>query len=599
MLTTGYFSGTVNFDPGPGAYDLTSQGSSDAFVWELDSQGNFVWARQFAGTSGGSGGLITTDASGNIYVSGTFSGTVNFDPVGGTYDLTSAGGLDGFVLKLDRKGGFVWARRLGGSGDDETLGIVVDSSGNVYTTGFFSGTVNFATGSGTFDLTSAGSGPNQGLSGPVGDAFLWELDSGGNFVWAGRMGGPLGDTGTGLAIDGSQNVFMTGSFSDTANFAPGPGTFNLTRAGYTDYFLAKYSFAHNVTVRVDDGRGGFDTQSYTIDVSSAAPGEIQGTVFNDLNGNGTRDSNEPGLQDWTIYLDQNHERPARSRRAAPRRPTRMATTPSRTWPPGTYTVAEVAQAGWNQTAPPRNLPGHGQRRTGRHRHRLRQPAVDHAAGQPSALLHSTAPTTATVGQLFRYDAKATDPDNDPLTYDLVVKPDGMGVDPTTGTVVWTPTASQLGPQNVTLRVQDGRGGVDLQSFTIIVSQADTPPVITSQPKGPAVVGRSLDSTRSRPRTPRTTRSPSASVPSRRHDDRPEDGARHLDPDRRLRWAASTVEITASDNQGALDHADLRPARRGHRDQRPADDHLDPPAGRSGWGRPTSTRSSPPTPTATP
>jgi RHS repeat-associated protein len=100
---------------------------------------------------------------------------------------------------------------------------------------------------------------------------------------------------------------------------------------------------------------------------------------------------------------------------------------------------------------------------------------------------STAPTSAVVNQLLRYDAAATDPDGDFLTFALDVKPAGMAVSPT-GTLVWIPTAQQVGTFDVILRVQDGRGGADLQSFTIKVTQANTPPAITSLPNGPAVVG---------------------------------------------------------------------------------------------------------------
>src|SRR5262249_3020654 len=100
---------------------------------------------------------------------------------------------------------------------------------------------------------------------------------------------------------------------------------------------------------------------------------------------------------------------------------------------------------------------------------------------------SSAPTTASVGQLLRYDAKATDPDGDALLFDLVVKPVGMAVHPSTGTVVWSPTPDQEGARDIILRVQDGRGGIALQSFQVVVSRANTGPEITSAPHGLAVV----------------------------------------------------------------------------------------------------------------
>jgi RHS repeat-associated protein len=98
---------------------------------------------------------------------------------------------------------------------------------------------------------------------------------------------------------------------------------------------------------------------------------------------------------------------------------------------------------------------------------------------------STAPTDALVGDPLRYPATATSPDSAPLQFDLVVKPAGMTVDASTGVVVWTPTADQVGPQSVVLRVQDGQEGVALQPFTLTVRLPSPPPVITSTPPGPA------------------------------------------------------------------------------------------------------------------
>ncbi|MCA2577755.1 MAG: tandem-95 repeat protein [Microcystis sp. M41BS1] len=94
---------------------------------------------------------------------------------------------------------------------------------------------------------------------------------------------------------------------------------------------------------------------------------------------------------------------------------------------------------------------------------------------------STAPTTAQIDQLLRYDAKATDPDSDPLTFDLPLKPEGMAVEATTGILVWKPTLAQIGIHDVTLRVQDNKGGVSLQSFQVIVNNLNNAPIITSNP----------------------------------------------------------------------------------------------------------------------
>jgi RHS repeat-associated protein len=104
------------------------------------------------------------------------------------------------------------------------------------------------------------------------------------------------------------------------------------------------------------------------------------------------------------------------------------------------------------------------------------------------LFNSTPPTEGTVGQTLRYKASATDRDNDPLTFDLPVRPIGMTVDPSTGVLTWIPASGQVGTADVILRVTDGRGGVDLQSFQVVVSLPNNAPVITSTPPGPPVAG---------------------------------------------------------------------------------------------------------------
>ena len=231
VYTTGRFLGTVDFDPGPGTFNLTSISSinlGDIFVSKLDSAGNFVWAMQVGGDLG-YGWDVALDVSGNVYTTGVFRGTSDFDPGPGVFNLTSGAVSDIFVSKLDSVGNFVWAKKMGGGSTQFPMGVAVDVSGNVYTTGLFLvSPTDFDPGPGVFSLTPAESS----------DIFVSKLDSAGNFVWAVEMGGGFAVESR-VVVDGSDNVYTTGTFIKSFDFDPGPNTFILTSAGGADIFVSK------------------------------------------------------------------------------------------------------------------------------------------------------------------------------------------------------------------------------------------------------------------------------------------------------------------------------------------------------------------------
>lgn len=230
VYTTGYFNGTTDFDPGTGTYNLTTAGSDDIFISKLDVNGDFVWAISMGGTGADKGNAIAVDNAGNIYTTGYFNGTADFDPGIGTFNITSLGSAEIFVSKIDAAGNFVWAVSAGGTNYEQGNAIALDASGNIYTTGYFYvNTVDFDPGPGIFNLTPlAGS-----------DVFIWKLDGNGNFVWAKAFHGTDAESGNSIAVDASGNVYTAGYFFEsTIDLDPGVGAFNLT-SSVRDTYISK------------------------------------------------------------------------------------------------------------------------------------------------------------------------------------------------------------------------------------------------------------------------------------------------------------------------------------------------------------------------
>lgn len=235
LYTTGYYTGTVDFDPGASVANLTSAGSSDIYITKLDPNGNFIWAKSIGGTGGDSPMAIAIDANSNVYITGGFAGTADFDPGVGVFNMTSAGQTDIYIAKYDASGNFVWAKGIiGGTWFDHGYGILVDGTGNVHVVGRFyyqGGARDFDPGAGTFFLTADWE-----------DIFILKLDNNGNFIWARDIGNVLESRGYGIALDPSGNIYTTGYFLGTVDFDPGAGTFNLTSVGGStgwDVFYSK------------------------------------------------------------------------------------------------------------------------------------------------------------------------------------------------------------------------------------------------------------------------------------------------------------------------------------------------------------------------
>lgn len=210
---TGYFDDDATF----GSTPLSSLGNKDLFICKLDTNGNWLWAKQAGGAGDDIGYGIATNSDGYCYLTGVFFGTATF----GTNVITSSGSGDIFITKLDLDGNWLWAWEAGGGGFDTAYSIATDSSGSSYVTGCFYGNATF----GTTLLYNSGHD----------DIFVNKLDTNGNFLWAVKAGGANEDVGCCIATDSCGNSIISGVFSGTASF----GSTYLSSSGSEDIFIAK------------------------------------------------------------------------------------------------------------------------------------------------------------------------------------------------------------------------------------------------------------------------------------------------------------------------------------------------------------------------
>tara|TARA_Y100000589_G_C27196601_1_gene647121 strand:- start:5540 stop:7588 length:2049 start_codon:yes stop_codon:yes gene_type:complete len=231
VYITGVFKGTVDFNPGSGTENKTSNGQYDAFVLKLDMNGDFGWCYSFGGSNFDYGNAISVDSFGNVWIAGSFRSTVDFNDGAGTSSKTSAGGEDIYVLKLNFLGNFSSVNTMGGSDNDVATSLSIDNFGFVYITGTFEGTADFNPTNSVTNLTSNG---NE-------DIFIEKLNFSGNMIFTKSIGGNGNDGATDIETDSYGNVYLTGYFSETVDFDPNNGSYNLSSIGYEDVYTLKLS----------------------------------------------------------------------------------------------------------------------------------------------------------------------------------------------------------------------------------------------------------------------------------------------------------------------------------------------------------------------
>jgi len=233
----GLFEGLVDFDPGPNVDERQAAGVfTDVFLSRFDQDGQFQWVRAWgAANKEETAADVAVGGMGSVYVTGCFTGKVDFDPGPAVDESTSNGEEDVYLSKFDYYGDFEWVRSWGGPGgvspneDDEGWGVAADGSGGVYVVGNFHTPLDFDPGSGA-DIRS-----------PVGweDSFLSKFNSYGNFQWVRTWGGTSSTGASAVAVADPDCVYVCGFYRGTTDFDPGDGVDEHGTNGTLDCYLSR------------------------------------------------------------------------------------------------------------------------------------------------------------------------------------------------------------------------------------------------------------------------------------------------------------------------------------------------------------------------
>ncbi len=254
IYVAGEFENSITFGP----FTLNSNGSTDVFVFKVNSAGVVQWAFNMGGTGFEFVNSIGADVSGNIYFTGTFENSINI----GATTITSAGMSDFYAAKLNPIGALQWLIRGGGISEDESKGLAVDINSEICITGNFQDVSSF----GTFALSAAGAGK---------EIFIAKVSTSGNFLWAIKAGSSQNDISYEADADGFGNFFIAGTFRGSAVF----GSFNISSAGEDDIFLAKVSPSGTIMWAAAYGGAGSD-RGYAVACTPSNDVVITGSFEN-------------------------------------------------------------------------------------------------------------------------------------------------------------------------------------------------------------------------------------------------------------------------------------------------------------------------------
>ncbi len=230
IYITGDFTGTVDFNPGEAVYELTSNGRNDIFIMKLDSNGNLIWVKNIGSWYEDYGQNILVTRAGNLLITGSFIGVVDFDPGSDTTLLTSAGSYDSFFLNLTSDGEFNWVKQIGGIAGVHISVLKTDNDDNIIVGGNFRFQADFNPDPDEEYLLDGGSSN---------DLYVLKLNENGIFQWVSAFNNSSTSLLHTISIDSIDNVYFASNFSQPIDIISGDSSYIIDPVGNTDFFIEK------------------------------------------------------------------------------------------------------------------------------------------------------------------------------------------------------------------------------------------------------------------------------------------------------------------------------------------------------------------------
>ena len=265
----GYYSGTVDFDPTNNSNQSYSSTNREAFLLRISTAGTLEKVRTISSSNKCLFNTMEMDQQSNIYFTGDFQGSIDFDNGAGSQIVNSSGASSMYLSKVDTGFNHIWA--AGSGAGYSRVALSISSSGFLYYTGYFSFTRDLEFGAGTQNFTSSGSS----------DVYIIKMDTSGTTHWIKTIGGVGNETSRALEVTPQENIQIAGSFFGTVDIDPSSNVFNVTAVGQRDCYVLKLDSAGSFISGASYGSSDYD-EVYEILVPSENEFYISGYYYDTL-----------------------------------------------------------------------------------------------------------------------------------------------------------------------------------------------------------------------------------------------------------------------------------------------------------------------------